>query len=534
MADYYDDCIPLLNSVYTATSSLRELFNQNLGTPLQFISSLLETLESLGISSCFSSDEAGAHILSELKLMQSACQYITIKIDWIGFRTWFGQALEQFNFQPSFSNNGVQLLGLSHTALQHFDGIIIAGMEKEYLPGYSAVSPFFNDEVRAILGLTTQRQFQLKRFFQFRQLLESPAYRDDNINTTSILLTAPKHHNDEDILLSPWLEALQAFHLLAYSNELSDPDIPQMLAASTTQTRPFNLAPPPQPVLNFPQVVVDKTLIPIQISASGYQQLLDCPYQFYAARCLKLTPQESVQKFLAKSDYGERIHLCLLAMHKNVNGLPGPFCEVITDSNKDVAIHLLESISKQVFSADIEDNFVHRGWLRNWLKLIPSYIEWQIKQATKWNIHQLETHIEKIQISPYINIGGVIDRIDINNNQLCIIDYKTGIIPSTDDVDNGEAIQLPFYALLAESQSTRQDKHETKEVHYLSLSSIQFGLKLSLQKDTLADLKTQVAQRLDNIFELIHQGHSLPAWGDQQTCSRCHMDGLCRRQLWTQ
>ena len=207
---------------------------------------------------------------------------------------------------------------------------------------------------------------------------------------------------------------------------------------------------------------------------------------------------------------------------------------MITDSNKDVAIHLLESISKQVFSADIEDNFVHRGWLRNWLKLIPSYIEWQIKQATKWNIHQLETHIEKIQISPYINIGGVIDRIDINNNQLCIIDYKTGIIPSTDDVDNGEAIQLPFYALLAESQSTRQDKHETKEVHYLSLSSNQFGLKLSLQKDTLADLKTQVAQRLDNIFELIHQGHSLPAWGDQQTCSRCHMDGLCRRQLWTQ
>ena len=167
-----------------------------------------------------------------------------------------------------------------------------------------------------------------------------------------------------------------------------------------------------------------------------------------------------------------------------------------------------------------------------WLNIIPRYVDWQINQANSWEIHKLEEQIENIKISPYINISGIIDRIDINQNKLCVIDYKTGVTPDSESVLSGEAIQLPFYALIADTQLSHQRAVETNEMHYLSLSQDKFGLKISLNEEDLADLKPQVSKRLTDIFNDIHNGQPLPAWGDNSTCSRCSMEGICRKQVW--
>jgi len=90
---------------------------------------------------------------------------------------------------------------------------------------------------------------------------------------------------------------------------------------------------------------------------------MDCPYQFFASHGLNLSVSEEVQEALSKSDYGERVHRCLEAFHHNIEWLPGPFKEVVTEKNKESAIQCLEEISQQVFSRDLDDSFEHSGWL---------------------------------------------------------------------------------------------------------------------------------------------------------------------------
>jgi len=300
MAKYYDDIPILLGSLDKSVQKLKTLL---LGKhpPVEFIESLLETLEALGIKDSLTADDAGYRVITELKLMSDACRFADLHIDWLSFRVWLGETLESYNFQPVNNSSQVQLLSLSQSSLNNFDAVIIAGMEKEFLPGFHASSPFFNDEVRASLGLGTQKQYQLMRFYQFRQLLESDTSQSSSKQHKKILLTARKQQGDEEILSSPWLEAIQSMYKQTYGHSLDAHKLDTLLKSSATEL----ITSSPEPLPNKSDranVVVDKNLIPKSISASGYQQLLDCPYQYYAARCLHLSPPENVQKFLAKSE----------------------------------------------------------------------------------------------------------------------------------------------------------------------------------------------------------------------------------------
>ncbi len=528
---YYDDIPPLLIALDKSVRKLKALL-VNKHPPAIFIKTLLDTLESLGIKKSLNNDNAGNRIITEIQLMGDACQHARLTIDWLGFRVWLGETLEHYNFKPTENNCRVQLLSLSQSSLTKHDAVIVAGMEKEFLPGFRSNSPFFNDEVRASLGLDTQIKYQLERFLQFRQLLESTPGNVKNNSHYKILLSARKQEGDEEISASPWLEAIRSFHIQTYNDSLNATQLGQLLDSAIAETK-ISSPEPAEKHSSHPKVAVTKDLVPSTISASGYQQLLDCPYQFYAARCLKLSPKEEVQKFLAKSDYGERVHQCLLAFHQKQDHLPGPFPKRITESNKESAITLLEKIAQKVFSSDVEDNFIHRGWLKIWLNMIPRYIDWQIKHGNTWKPYKLEEKIEPIALSPHIKISGIIDRIDIDRNNLCVIDYKTGQIPNSTGILSGETIQLPFYALIADAQLGQKSSLETSEIHYLSLSHNIFGLKASLNKEDIANLKPQISQRLIDIFAEIYDGETLPAWGDNITCSRCNMDGVCRKQEWS-
>jgi len=55
-----------------------------------------------------------------------------------------------------------------------------------------------------------------------------------------------------------------------------------------------------------------------------------------------------------------------------------------------------------------------------------------------------------------------------------------------------------------------------------------------LEGEPLQDLAAQVALRLETMLEELGHGAALPAWGDDRTCAYCDMEGLCRRQAWSE
>jgi ATP-dependent helicase/nuclease subunit B len=353
----------------------------------------------------------------------------------------------------------------------------------------------------------------------------------------SVLITRRARENGEEIIASPWIEALQSFHRLAYHGDLEDntlgqlQHLPGILSADRSMPLPHTEKP-------HPRTTVATGLIPTTMNASSYQQLMNCPYQFFAARCLKLSPPETVREMLEKSDYGERVHLCLQAFHSRVSELPGPFDQVITAQNRAAAIDTLTHISEKVFARDIEDNFIHRAWLKRWQELIPLYVDWQIQQNEQWRVTDTECDIRNAPLSPHCRLNGRLDRIDKCQSSLNIIDYKTGKVPSDDDVTSGEAVQLPFYALLV--RQAEQDINDAEasaevtiqKVQYLSLGSEKVETTTYIESETLQELTHLVGNRLQDLMQSVYDGSELPAWGDSDTCRVCPMQGICRKPAW--
>jgi ATP-dependent helicase/nuclease subunit B len=507
--------ITLLERLRSAVHPLLPLLQGEHPTS-RYLDTLLGSLTPLGLTEGLVADAAGMHLLDTLQQMQRAVQGEEQPISWLEFRGWLGRTLEQSHFRLASPGHAVTLMGLGQSQLQRFDALIIAGMEREYLPGSPATSPFFNDAVRRELALPSGEEQLAERFFHFRRLLES---------SPQLLLTLRHQQDGEDILPSPWLASLRSFHLLAYGDALEDGELAQLLNSPDSQVV-NRLAPLPEPGAP-PAPALPHALLPQRYSASAYQQLMNCPYQFYAARGLRLAPSEAIREALEKSDYGERVHRILQAFHGEVAELPGPFARKLDAQSRHSAQTLLEEISRTVFAVDLEDNFLHRGWLQRWLEKIPDYLDWQIAREESGRVDTVEADLRTEGFAENLELQGRLDRIDRQDIGMAVVDYKTGGIASEEEVLTGEAIQLPFYALLA-----RHHKLAVTQVEYLALDDKKLGSKVVLRDDLLEQLSGDIGERLKDLQRQMAGAQGLPAWGDEKVCSYCSMEGLCRRSAW--
>jgi len=206
--------------------------------------------------------------------------------------------------------------------------------------------------------------------------------------------------------------------------------------------------------------------------------------------------------------------------------LPGPFSGPFEPERREEAIGLLEEIAEQVFADDLEDNFQHRGWLQQWRRLMPGYVEWQFRRAADYRVQEVELELTREAGDPAspIVLRGRIDRLDLGEQGVAVVDYKTGNVAKQEQILAGESVQLPFYALLLENEVARCE--------YLLLTSQKLGSQGVLEGEELRELTRQIGERLISLLHAIHEGIPLPAWGDERSCDHCSFAGICRRQLW--
>jgi ATP-dependent helicase/nuclease subunit B len=512
--------LELLDRLQAAAAPLQQLRDGRHRGPT-WLAALDESLAALGLDAGFGADPAGNRLQQLLEQLQQASRPSTLRLDWHGLRTWLGRALEQFHFQPPPSGHDVHLLGLAQSRLQCFDGLILAAAEREYLPGQPDGSPFFNDTVRRELGLPGRSEQIAERFYHFRRLLQA---------APKVLITARAEQDGEPVAPSPWLEALQAFQRLAWEAPLDAGDLADLVEQPAAQVRRGDGAPLPAPPAR-PAPVAPPGLFKPAFSPGAYQQLLDCPYQYFAARGLRLAPPEEIRRALSKADYGERVHQCLQAFHQDVADLPGPFRGELNAASREAAIALLDDIARAVFARDLADNFEHQGWLQQWQQQIPAYVDWQIaREAAGWRVREAESR-HQARLDETVELHGVLDRVEDQTGNRdggrAVLDYKTGAFPKADAVAAGEAVQLPVYALLA-----GETGRPVTEVGYVDLSKPDtVKLPYALQDPELGKLAAAVGQRLIDLNREIEAGTGLPAWGDRATCRYCDMDLLCRRAI---
>ena len=507
-----DELQQLLNLLDQAAEPLRDHLGNARTRPVTLLESLRESLEAIGIWTAFEQDPAGQRIIQEWQLLFDAATHSTLDMSWIEFRAWLGAALERHDFVPATADSPVMLLTMQQAQLGQYAAMVIGACDREYLPSGSAKSPFFNDPVRADLGLPVWPERYEQQLHHFRRLLEC---------TPQLLMTWHQENAGDLRMPSPWLEAIRTFHEIAWDDDLTAYELKDLLEHPATRVAGNNPLPVPQQQ-HHPKAALPAGLLPAALSVSMHRQLIDCPYKFFAACGLKLRPREEVSMALEKAEYGSLVHKSLEVFHKGGSGYPGAFKKPVTDANCAEAIAVLAEISDAVFSRELEDNYEHRAWRRRWHDMLPEYINWQITRQQTWSFVDAEQDGE-VELVPGRSLKGRLDRTDSSQAGLAIVDYKTGGIPKQEAVDRGEEVQLPSYALLADSMPQR--------VEYLKIDK-KINNKISLEGETLAELASGVKQRLITVLDEIGSGTTLPAWGDVKTCEYCEMSGLCRKQAW--
>ena len=180
---------------------------------------------------------------------------------------------------------------------------------------------------------------------------------------------------------------------------------------------------------------------PRRLSASGVDLLIQDPYSVFAKYILKLYPLDDLDQEKDQKDYGTLIH----AIIEDFNNM---YPAELPENPLDILI----ALGKRHFADfDISPD-LEAFWWPKFLKTA----EWIIQQEEDYRHSVKLVHNEiKGEISYNLPNGpftftAKADRIDeLKDGCLNILDYKTGKIPSSKEVQSGHALQLPLEGLIA-------------------------------------------------------------------------------------
>jgi ATP-dependent helicase/nuclease subunit B len=485
------------------------------GMPLgAWLARLDEALRILGIVQGLEQDAAGCQLLELLRTRSEALADDRQPFAFHEWRGWLNGEFETATFLDTAIESPVVFTQLAATRLRRFDKVLVLGADALHLPGGPAVTRFFNQRVRANLGLpgadaaneTLRRDLIALIAVAGEVRISWQGQRDGEPNAPAPLvdlLRAVHFHGFDDGLaaaeLASWLRDERADFVLQAGAPA--PDFPRQ---------------PPRPQA--------PGLTPARISVSGYASLVACPYQFFARHMLRLNEADEVEEQVAKRDFGDAVHRILNAFHRQiplVSALPGP-----------AAMQLLDELGEREFAPLLTRNPLAAGYRAEWKAMVGHYLEWQRKrEAEGWRFHAAEVRREQslpLSDGASLVLTGRLDRIDVDPaGGFAVLDYKTRQASALrkDAATPDEDVQLASYALLLDLGGGLP-----VQAGYIALERQGVGA-VSFQGD-LGEIAAATAFRLDTAFTAMRAGAPLPAQGTASVCGFCEMRGLCRRDYW--
>lgn len=508
------DGLALLDAAEEAAGPWRRL--RDAPDARAYFGALQAGLERLGCARALAADEAGQKVLGLLEQAAFELRDGGARLPRAQWNLLVRQLLEEGHYAPPARGGAaITLITLGQAHLCAFSRLIVAGMDRRHYPRpASRGSCMFNDAVRESLGLpgrAARRALDLQRF---RALL---------LAADEALLTHQTLDQDEPLLPSPWLEQLRIFHELAWGGTLEDPELAALAlddrAAVSIRERPgaggFDRDRPRPPA--------PRELLPERLSASGHQDLIDCPYRFFVHRCLGLREADTLDEDPDGRHFGLYVHRCLQAFHAEVPGLPGPWAGPVRGREAEARELLREIGERQLERAGAGHG---AGAFRaRWEQILTRYVARQREAEDGRKIEAAETASER-PLPGGPTLRGRIDRLDRGTGGGVVLDYKTGAKISRDALLDGEKVQLTSYALL---------RDDIDRVEYWWLTPDARGGALdatALEGAELGGVRARVGARLSELYGRLRAGAELPAHGDAATCGKCAAAGVCRRAVW--
>lgn len=462
-----------------------------------WIAATHQILNALGMRTALQADAAGAQVIQLLQDVSQDCEQLAHKFSFPEWRAFLNLQLEAQAFVQANPDRRVVMLPLNGARLRAFDAVLMVGADAEHLPSQPVETLFFANVVRRELGLATRESRQRQQLRDVTELLSA---------NDCVVMSWQTHKNGEPNPRSPWLERLDLCLARACVAPVATHEV--QIAPRTLQSSPA--------VMPAPGAA---QLLPKKLSASGYNSLVACPYQFFATRMLGLSGMDELSDMPEKRDYGDWLHRILAQFHQALH-------EGSVSSAERPA--LLQQISDQVFAKELDKSAAALGYYARWQKAVPAYLDWvEERESQGWHFVLGEEKFEKILCwdDGEIILHGRVDRIDENTaGERVVLDYKsTNQGALRDKLKHGEDHQLPFYGLLSDLPLAG--------ALYVPLEASSDKIK----EVAAADYETwqqALSEQIVHNMQAIAAGAPLPATGPEPVCQYCDVRGLCRKGAW--
>ncbi|MEE8516364.1 MAG: double-strand break repair protein AddB [Alphaproteobacteria bacterium] len=320
----------------------------------------------------------------------------------------------------------LNIWGLLEARLQHADLMILGGLNEATWPPDPDPDPWLSRPMRRDFGLPPlERRIGLAAH-DFTQAFSAP----------EVALTRATRVEGTPTVPSRWLLRLDNVMGVAAAKEVLDRG-KGWLAWQQALDRPGAYDKPVRPS-PCPPVSVR----PRRLSVTEVETWMRDPYAIYARHVLKLEPLDAIDADPGAADRGSFIHHALDSFQREWRG-----------DLDDAAYRRLIEIGREAFAGALDRPGIWAFWWPRFERTARWFITHE--RHRRANAQPLASECRgKLKIigpaGDFLLVAKA-DRIDriTATDELAIIDYKTGAIPSKGDVENGFAPQLLLEAVMA-------------------------------------------------------------------------------------
>jgi hypothetical protein len=402
--------------------------------------------------------------------------------------------------------NGLQIMGVLESRVLDFETVIITSLNEGKLPAGKSQNSFIPYDVKRELDLPTFKEKDAIYTYHFYHLLQ----RAKNVyllyNTESEGLDAGEK--------SRFITQLQ----VEYSDKHNLMPAIYNAVIPEKANQPM-VIPKSESVMARLKEIAENGFSPTTLTS-----YIRNPIQFYFQRILKIREVEEVEENIALNTLGTIIHETLKSMYDPFIG------KFISESDILNCIKQIDAEVMKQFKLVYKEGEIKKG--RNLLAFevakrnVYNFLKVELESILSGDaikILALEQRYERTFEHPSlpfpIKIGGSVDRIELRNGVLRIIDYKTGRVDKgtvtlstwtdlTKDIANEKIIQVLAYAFMYQEMALEHPM-EAGIISFKNLKSgflpftFKEGKELStiISKETIDQYLEQITFLLVEIFD---------------------------------
>jgi hypothetical protein len=403
--------------------------------------------------------------------------------------------------------HGLQIMGVLESRVLDFETVIVTSMNEGKFPAGKSQNSFIPYDVKKELGLPTFKEKDAIYTYHFYHLLQ----RAKNIyliyNTENDGLDA----GERSRFITQLEVEKQQKHNLTF--DIYNPVLP------TTAYQPM-VVPKSEAVMERLREIATTGFSP-----SALTSYIRNPIDFYFQKILRIREVEEVEENIALNTLGTIIHETLKALYEPFIG------KFISENDISNCFKLLDHEVLKQFKMVYKEGEIKKG--RNLLAFevakrnVSNFLKMELESIQNGDVVQiiaLEQTFERELAHPNllfpVLIKGNVDRIELRNGKIRIIDYKTGKVEKTNvilkswngltqELKNDKIIQVLAYAFMFESEA-KDFPIEAGIISFKNLKSgfLPFGFKeekeltITITKDILNSYLEEIVLLLNEIFDI--------------------------------